>query len=115
MNLKWPNLAFYAKNRTNSIAAPTTSPAPPQQLSTPAGPRKLTKGSRKGTFKDSGINFTECGILEDTRDRKVVRQPSEDIFNGAEVITLTAEEINELENGDDTVFEESWEEIPDLE
>ena len=83
--------------------------ASPMQLSTPARPSKLTKGSRKTCLKDSGINFSAAGILEESRRARNSRQQSDNIQPEVDLVDI--DDINIV----DDVFDESWEEIPDLE
>ena len=91
-----------------------TSPKPPSE------PRKLTKGSRKSSLKDSGLNLL-CA-WEDSRKDAAVDEPAsaimEDFEEDVTEIDLTDAEIAALENGVDDVFNssgDSFVEIPDLE
>ena len=87
----------------------------PIALSTPAGPRKLTKGSRKGTLKDSGINFNTTNALEESRKPSISERQSEDIAATIDA-TMTDEEWDTLMQHDDEVFEAiDYDDIPDLE
>ena len=85
-----------------------------------SGPRKLTKGSRRHSLKDSGVNLTSTGAWEDSRKTQVQETP-EDILvlhDEIEEIELTELEISNFENGEDDVFNDSGEsfvEIPELE
>lgn len=85
----------------------------------PSGPRKLTKGSRRQSLKDSGVNLTSTGAWEDSRKVQVQESPEELLVRDEiEEIDLTELEISNFENGDDDVFNDSGEsfvEIPDLE
>ena len=85
----------------------------------PSGPRKLTKGSRRQSLKDSGVNLTSTGAWEDSRKVQVQESPEELLVRDEiEEIDLTELEISNFENGDDDVFNDSGEsfvEIPNLE
>ena len=86
---------------------------PDPNQNAPSKPRKLTKGSRKGSFRPDGINLNSSGAWEVVRDQT----PS----NDASVLdpndwSHEALYIDDL--CDDSVFEamdESFEEIPSLE
>ena len=88
----------------------------------PSGPRKLTKGSRRQSFKDSGVNLTATGAWENSR--RPAEQPAEQpvpalkekSVGEVQEIDLTDAEIIDFENGEEEVFsDESFVEIPDLE
>ena len=83
-----------------------------RRMSTPAGPRKI-KGSRRESLRDSGINFVEANILEESRRQRLSRQKSDNI-QPDETVVAAQDELQIIEHDDD-VFETSWEEIPDLE
>ena len=90
-------------NSTIPMMTPSTASA-----RRPSGPRKLTKGSRRQSLKDSGVNLTSVGAWEDSRKARTVdMQPAENILaEEIEEIDLTELEISQFENGDD-VFEDS--------
>ena len=78
----------------------------------PSGPRKLTKGSRRQSLKDSGVNLTSMGAWEDSRKARTVNmEPAENILvdheDEIEEIDLTELEISQFENGPDDVFDDS--------
>ena len=102
----------------------------------PSGPRKLTKGSRRPSLKDSGVNLTTCGAWEDSRKvaEPAIPEPAPAIIHESidetKEIDLTDVEIIDFENGnfedeigdhedgDNDVFNDSGDsfvEIPDLE
>ena len=101
----------------STIPAQTPKRTEPRKLS---GPRKLTKGSRRKSLKDSGVNLTSTGAWEDSRKVQVIEDPADILVSKEEIeeIDLTELEISNFENGDDDVFNESDEsfvEIPELE
>ena len=116
-------------NSTFPTATPTASAPDASAPSRPSGPRKLTKGSRRKSFRDSGINLTTAGAWEDSR-RAAAAQEDPDLCiiekEDIKEIELSELEISQFENGDD-VFDENDEneaeedssdsfiEIPDLE
>ena len=95
-----------AENHDTKVKTPNAI----RSMSTPAGPRKI-KGSRRASLRDSGINFVETNILEESRRQRMSRQTSENIQN--ETVIAMQDELQIIEQDD--VFETSWEELPDLE
>ena len=99
----------------------STHPMATPKMSTerrPSGPRKLTKGSRRSSLKDSGLNL--INEWEDSRRMAQEIQPAENIIHETiaeeiEEIDLTEMEISQFEAGDNDVFEtssDSFVEIP---
>ena len=112
-------------NSTLPAATPQTSG--PEQVGPPersSGPRRLTKGSRRKSFRDSGINLASVGAWEENSRKDKPSTVAEECIapedeTPPEIINLTDMEISRFENGDDDVFEgdssDSFIEIPDLE
>ena len=91
-------------NSTVPLKTPKTSGQ--RRLS---APRKLTKGSRRQSLKDSGVNLTSTGAWEDSRKVQIPEDPADVLVTAEEIeeIELTELEISNFENGDDDVFNDS--------
>ena len=97
----------------------------PLSLSTPARPRKLTKGSRRSNLKDSGINLEREGLLEESRNVPKTSEAAS-VINEEDLASIIYEdevfdwvEIPEVENNEPEEGDEdegdSFDEIPELE
>ena len=112
-------------NLSLSLSATNGTPSPPQLNSTAPPctpstapktniqrrPRKLTKGSRQGSFRDSGLNLTASGAWEEDRDRAEKVEPDSDIDFENELVAI---ELSQMElSNHDAELDQSWEEIPE--
>ena len=123
-----PQLNSTMPASTTAATTPVTTPRTGNRRS--EGPRRLTKGSRRNSLRDSGINLASAGSWEDSRravqtnddaEKCILQQSMDEIKE----IDMTDLEISQFENGEafenieadenDDNSSDSFVEIPDLE